>query len=94
MIAKVRIKGDLLMNNGKAISSLILGVLSIILFFCVGIILGVIGLILGIIALKEINRVKQEGRKLAITGIVCSVIGIIIPILLMILIIATRYVVQ
>jgi hypothetical protein len=81
-------------NNGKAIASLILGILSIVLFFCVGIILGVIGLILGIVGLKEINRFKQEGRKIVITGIICSVIGIIIPILLITLLTVTRYVVQ
>lgn len=81
-------------NNNKAIASLILGILSIILFFCIGLILGVIGLILGIVALKEIKRLKQEGRKMAITGIICSVIGVVIPILLMTLLLATRFVVQ
>lgn len=35
-----------------------------------------------IIGLKEINYTKQEGRKMAITGIVFSRIGIGLPILL------------
>lgn len=72
------------MNNGKAVASLILGILSIvtIIFVGLGIILGIIGLILGIIGLREIKRFKQEGRKMAITGIICSSLGIILPIIL------------
>jgi uncharacterized BrkB/YihY/UPF0761 family membrane protein len=82
-------------SNRTAITTLILGILSIVtLFFGVGIILGVIGLIIGIVALKEIKRFKQEGRKMAITGIVCNVIGIIIPILLMTILFAVRYIVH
>lgn len=60
--------------NGKAIASFILGILSIVtlIFTGIGIILGVTGLILGIIGLKEIKRFNQEGRKMAIAGIICS----------------------
>lgn len=70
--------------NGKAIAAIILGIVSTltVIFVGLGIILGTIGLILGIIGLKEINRTKQEGRKMAITGIVLSSIGIVLPIIL------------
>jgi hypothetical protein len=80
--------------NRKAVTSLVLGVLSIALYFWVGFILGVIGLIIGIVALKEIRLNEQSGRKAgrktAITGIVCSCLGIIIPILLMTILYVNR----
>ncbi|MCM3440211.1 DUF4190 domain-containing protein [Metabacillus halosaccharovorans] len=50
-----------------------------------GIILGVIGLILGIIGFNEIKRFGQEGRKMAITGIICSCIGILITIVFVVI---------
>jgi hypothetical protein len=76
--------------NRKAVNSLILGVLSIALFFCVGFILGVIGLVIGIKALKEIKLNEQPGRNTAITGIVCSCLGIVIPIVLMTILYVNR----
>ncbi|WP_239614616.1 DUF4190 domain-containing protein [Cohnella mopanensis] len=76
--------------NRKAVISLVLGVLSIALYFSVGLILGVIGLIIGIVALKEIRVNEQSGRKTTITGIVCSSLGIIIPILLMTILYVNR----
>jgi len=76
--------------NRKAITSLVLGVLSIALYFSVGLILGVIGLIIGILALNEIRVNGQGRRKTTITGVVCSCLGIIIPILLMTIIYVNR----
>ncbi|MGQ4668718.1 DUF4190 domain-containing protein [Metabacillus halosaccharovorans] len=80
-------KSENLNTNGKAIAALILGILSIItiIFTGVGIILGVIGLILGIIGFNEIKRFGQEGRKMAITGIICSCIGIFITIVFVVI---------
>ncbi len=49
-------------TNGLAIASLILGILSMILF----------SVILGVIALKQIKQRNQNGRGLAIAGIVIS----------------------
>ena len=71
-------------TNGKATTSLILGVISILLVFVpfLGLILGVIGLILGIIGLIDIKDSKQVGKKLAISGIVCSSLGILLPLVL------------
>lgn len=75
------------MVNGKAIAAVILGIISTVtvIFGGLGIIFGLIGLIIGVIGLKEINRFKQEGRKMAITGIVFSSIGIILPIILIVI---------
>ncbi|RSL34056.1 DUF4190 domain-containing protein [Salibacterium salarium] len=74
-------------SNGKATAAVILGILSIVTIVItgLGIILGVIGLILGIIGLKEINRFKQEGRKTAVAGIICSSFGILLPIFLIVI---------
>ncbi|MCF8012040.1 MAG: DUF4190 domain-containing protein [Clostridiales bacterium] len=73
--------------NSKAIAALILGILSIVtlIFAGLGVILGVIGLILGIIGLKEIKHFNQEGRKMAVAGIICSSLGILLPIFLIII---------
>jgi cbb3-type cytochrome oxidase subunit 1 len=60
-------------SNGKAIASLVLGIVSIV--FCVygiGIVTGIIGLVLGISAKKE----NPSG--MATAGIVLSIIGIVI----------------
>ena len=75
------------MTNGKAIASLILGILSIVtsILTLVGIILGIIGLILGIVSLTEINRFTQEGRKMAVGGVICSSLGILFPILFLLM---------
>jgi hypothetical protein len=75
------------MNNKKAIVALVLGILSVlsIIFIGLGIIFGIIGLTLGIIGLTEIKRFNQEGRKIAVTGIVCSSLGIVLPIILMVI---------
>ncbi|ENH97001.1 hypothetical protein J416_07987 [Gracilibacillus halophilus YIM-C55.5] len=69
-------------TNGKSIASLILGILSIIFIIIplIGLILGIVGFILGIVGLSNIKRFEQNGRNLAISGVICSGIGIILPI--------------
>ncbi|MBE6071556.1 MAG: DUF4190 domain-containing protein [Clostridium butyricum] len=63
-------------NNGMAITSLVLGIMSCILCFSpmYSIITGLISLILAIISLIQ----KRIGYGLAIAGIITSVIGIIL----------------
>jgi len=74
-------------KSTKAIISLILGILSLVLLVMsiIGMILGVIGLIYGVLGLSEIKRTKQQGRGMAIAGVICSLIGIALPIVLVIL---------
>ena len=67
-------------TNVKAIISFILGLTTIfwmIVFPIIGVFLGIAGLILGILALKDIKRTNQSGKWLAIVGIVCGVLGIV-----------------
>lgn len=70
-------------TSGKAITSLILGILSLITLPLGGIIvLGIIGLFSGIVAIvfsslsfKEIKRVQVRGRGMAIAGLVCGIVA-------------------
>jgi hypothetical protein len=75
-------------TSGMALASMILGILAILTAIIgVGLLLGIIGLILGIIALSAISRRPQElgGRGLAITGIITSILSLVVaPILLLI----------
>jgi len=70
-------------NNGKAIASLVLGILAVICVVfgqggaAVGIILGIVGLILGINAKKE----SDQNAGMATAGIVLSIIAIAICVL-------------
>lgn len=71
-------------TNIKATTSLIIGVLSIVFVIIpfIGFILGLAGLIVGIIGLREMKRLNQAGKKTAVSGIVCSSLGILLPIIL------------
>jgi hypothetical protein len=61
-------------TNGKAIASMVLGILSVIIPY-IGIILGIIAIVLSRISVKEIQLRGEQGRGLAITGLVCGIIG-------------------
>ncbi|MEO2074101.1 MAG: DUF4190 domain-containing protein [Bacillus sp. (in: firmicutes)] len=81
-------------TNNKSIAALTLGILSILLPY-IGLILGIIGLVLSSKSIKEINHSNENGRGLAISGKVCSIVGISLHgllILLMILAISSYYV--
>ncbi|KAB7672048.1 DUF4190 domain-containing protein [Bacillus sp. B1-b2] len=71
-------------TNSKSIYSLTLGILSIIVPY-IGLILGIIGLIFASKSIKEIESYKQEGRGLATSGKVCSIVGICLQVLLLLL---------
>ncbi|AOH56597.1 hypothetical protein ABE28_019695 [Peribacillus muralis] len=71
-------------TNNKAIVSLTLGVLSIIIPY-IGLILGIIGLIISSKSIKEIDQTNEKGRGLAISGRVCSIVGICFQFLLILI---------
>ncbi|MEK5237611.1 DUF4190 domain-containing protein [Paenibacillus sp. FSL L8-0470] len=71
-------------TNGKSIASLVLGILSIVSPY-IGILFGIIAIILSAISLKEIRTRYEEGRGLAIAGLVCGIVGTIIYTLLILL---------
>jgi len=54
-------------TNGLAIASLVTGVLSF----------SIVAVILGHVAISQINRTREEGRGLAIAGLVLGYVGIV-----------------
>lgn len=67
-------------NNGKAVASLVLGILAVLTIFTgigavVGLVLGIIGIIMGVNAKKEIDISGEEGKGMATAGLVCSIIA-------------------
>lgn len=57
-------------TNGLAVAALILGIIPL----CVGI----VGIVLGIVALNQIKRTGQNGRGMAIAGIVCGAFWLVV----------------
>ncbi|MFJ5717818.1 DUF4190 domain-containing protein [Neobacillus sp. NPDC093127] len=64
-------------TNTKSVISLILGILSIVIP-TFGIVLGIIGLVISRIGIREIENLNENGRGLATSGFICSIIGIAI----------------
>ncbi|NRD79864.1 DUF4190 domain-containing protein [Bacillus sp. BRMEA1] len=73
--------------NGNPVVSLTLGILSIIIPM-IGLILGVIGVIFSRKATKEIAKSYGNGRGFAVSGLICSIVGIVIQTLSVLSIIA------
>jgi len=67
-------------RNGAGIAALILGVLSILLFWLLGLGLvpGVIGLVLGIVGLRRARRGRATNRGSALGGVITSIVGIVL----------------
>ncbi|MEJ9229693.1 DUF4190 domain-containing protein [Peribacillus butanolivorans] len=66
--------------NSKAIVSLILGILSLLIPF-IGIILGILGLIFASKSKKEMAQSGEAGNGLVTAGKICSIIGIILNVI-------------
>lgn len=64
-------------TNGKSIATLVLGIVSIVIPY-IGFLPGIVGIILGAMSLKEIKLNGEQGRGMAIGGLVCSIIGTIL----------------
>ncbi|PZE20200.1 DUF4190 domain-containing protein [Paenibacillus xerothermodurans] len=74
--------------NSKSIAAMVLGILSIVIPY-IGLIIGIVAIIFSAISLKEIKRTGEQGRGMAIAGLVCGIIGTLIyGIILLIVIIA------
>lgn len=67
-------------KSGLAIASLVLGIFSFFPFF--GLFFGIISLVLGIIALVQIRKGEYKGKGLAIIGIILSLCGIFLTIIM------------
>lgn len=69
-------------RNGLGIAALVLGILSIVLFFTVigGIVLGIAAIVLGFIGRGRAKRGEASNGGMAIAGILTGLIGILIPV--------------
>lgn len=75
-------------TNGKSVAALVLGILAIIVPY-IGFLLGIVAIILSAISLKEIRVSHEQGRGMAIAGLVCGIVGTLIyAILILIIVIA------
>lgn len=63
--------------HGKAVASLILGICSIVCWFC-GLYGAIIGIVLGIIGIVMASKAKKAGNTEGIRtgGFVCSIVGL------------------
>lgn len=79
-------------TDGKSVCSLIMGILSL-LFACVyggGLIFSIVGIIFGILAKKDANKnnpMQQNSSGMTTGGIVCSIIGGIISLLMLVFVV-------
>jgi hypothetical protein len=72
--------------NTKAIISLILGSVSLILTLSqIGFILAIVGFFIGFLSLREIHKRSQRGRGVAIAGLSCNALAITIPLIMIII---------
>ena len=67
--------------NTNAVISLTMGVLSVLFFPFIGWILGLVGLVYGNRSLRQIEDTKEKGKNLAVVGKVCSIVGIALGLL-------------
>lgn len=75
-------------TNIQAILALIFGIMSLLgmmFTFIFGIVFALPGFILGIIGLKKTSTTNQPGRSLAMAGLVCSFLGLILPLIIFII---------
>jgi hypothetical protein len=63
--------------NGKAVTSLVLGILSIpgAYIFVPGLVCGIIGIVLAVNAIKQVKESGGRGKGLAVAGLICAIVG-------------------
>ncbi|UQZ37025.1 hypothetical protein C2I18_27915 [Paenibacillus sp. PK3_47] len=75
-------------TNGKSVASLVLGILSIVTPY-IGLLFGIIAIILSAFSLREIRNRYEQGKGLAIAGLVCGIIGTVIYAVILLLLMLT-----
>ncbi len=75
-------------KNGLGVAALIVGILSLVLSCLVipGIVGGIIGLVLGVVGRKRVSRGEATNKGVATTGLVLSVVALLLGILFLVLI--------
>ncbi len=73
--------------NTNAVVSLTMGILSVLFFPLIGWILGLVGLVYGNRSLRQIEDTNEKGKNLAVAGKVCSIVGIALGLLSIIIVV-------
>lgn len=79
-------------TNVLGITSLVLGILSIVMFFCcLGVILGPAAIVTGFLGMRKADEPGSQvgGRGMAMAGLICGAIGLVIALFFIILAAAT-----
>jgi hypothetical protein len=78
-------------GNGLAVAGLVMGILSLVLFWIpfLGILLGLLGLIFGGIGIGRANKVGK-GKGMAIAGLVMGILGVLLGLAWIFLLVGTR----
>ncbi|NUP46729.1 MAG: DUF4190 domain-containing protein, partial [Catenulispora sp.] len=65
-------------TNGNAVAGMVLGIISLVLFWAwfLGPVLAVLGIIFSGVGISQCGRQNQEGKGMAVAGLVCSLISI------------------
>lgn len=64
-------------TNGKSIASLVLGILSVMIPYG-GFLLGILAIIFSSLSFKDIKRKNEQGKGLAVAGLVCGIVGTVL----------------
>ncbi|WP_458125508.1 DUF4190 domain-containing protein [Paenibacillus sp. Z3-2] len=80
-------------TNSKSIVSLVLGILSITIPY-LGFLIGIVAIIFASLSFKEIRMRMEQGKGLAIAGLVCGIIGTAIYAVIIVLVILFAVVVS
>lgn len=81
-------------TNRLAIGSLVTSIAGVVLgipltFFCyIGLLIPIVGAVLGAVALNQIKRTNQQGRGLAIAGIVVGAVPVVLLVVIVIAVMA------
>jgi len=76
-------------SNGFAVAALVLGILSLVMFFTIWLpfLLGVLAIVFGSLGISRANKIGGKQKGLAIAGLVCGAVGMVIAILFIVLIV-------
>jgi len=76
-------------TSGKAITSLVTGIVSLPAVCCwpVGAVLGILGIVFGILARKDIaaSSGQQKGDGMALAGIITGAVGLVLIVIVLVL---------
>lgn len=64
-------------TNGKSIAALVLGIISVGTPY-IGLLIGIVAIIFASLSLKELKYKNEQGRGLAIAGLVCGIVGTVL----------------